>query len=124
MRKLTLISLTILLLSLPLATPTLADGQGEPYIESCDEYGNTKNVFGPNEPVYVTGRLNKPDADYKIYIISHYDNWEPGTTKLDDLRNEGYEIYEVCTVHTDKKGEIGIIRIVPIDDKMAQIRIL
>ena len=119
MRKLTLISLTILLLSLALATPTLAQPPKH-WIETykCTEPNvyERADVFEPGEAIYVNGTLNKPDADYKIYVISpHYGNWEQGTTTLEGLKEMGYTIYEVCTVHTDKKGKIGIIQIVPIN---------
>jgi len=86
MRKLTLISLTILLLSLPLATPTLADERRKPYIESCDEYGNTKNVFDiKKEDVYLTGKL-AANQEYDVYIVEHYENWKKDKTTLEELK--------------------------------------
>ena len=104
MRKLTLISLTILLLSLALATPTLADGQGGPYIQSCDGYGNTKNVFNIGETVYVKGRLNKPNSIYNVYIVLHYDKWQSGRTWLKDLTI----IVEPIKVYTNESGYLYV----------------
>jgi hypothetical protein len=82
MRKLTLISLTILLLSLALATPTLAQQPHE--IESCDSSGTRKDVFNVGESVYINGTL-APNQKYDVYIVLDYNEWEKGRTRLEDL---------------------------------------
>jgi len=112
MRKLTLISLTILLLSLTLATPIFAEQEDN--IETYNSEGVRTDEFSLGDAVYLKGKLTLKNWNYTVYIVKHfYDDgtplvWKNGTTKLTDIKE--LVVYST-TVTTDKYGNIPLTNI-------------
>jgi hypothetical protein len=49
-------------------------------VHSSNEYGAGKNVFSPNENVYVKGSGFEHDTTYCLYIVPHQATWNDGET--------------------------------------------
>ncbi|MEM4264852.1 MAG: hypothetical protein QW505_03625 [Thermoplasmata archaeon] len=76
--------------------------EGIPEIESCNETGDTTDLFDFGAPLYVKGSSLDPSGVYNVYIVEDFDSWAFSYTHISDL-----SIVEgPITIDVDPQGHI------------------
>ena len=103
MRKAKVITALVLTVAMLVAMTGIAAADDEEELQSCDVNGNPKDVFGPNDRIYVTDKPGVTLAEHtptgKIWIVENL-NWGPGMNGL-NLSKHSYHMDVGTTTYPD-----------------------